>query len=121
MPSPRSILVSAAFVALAAFAKYCLYDLYGVGSFFVIIDEVTPKSGPMVLPGTTEPARTHFTGVAPIDGFLVLLLQFFWTGVNGQLPALSLFLVYMAGQCLAMHAMVVMEGMRAGNRGRVIS
>lgn len=36
-------------------------------------------------------------------------------------PTLQVFIVYMAGQCLALHTLVMVEGIRKGNRRRVVS
>jgi len=76
---------------------------------------------PPVLPSTSIPIRSHYTGIVALDEHLTKLVLVFWETAWGNVPALSLLAVYMAGQCLATHTIVVLEGLRAGNKGRIVS
>ncbi|PSN74963.1 hypothetical protein BS50DRAFT_671235 [Corynespora cassiicola Philippines] len=79
------------------------------------------EARPRLLPETGIPMRSKFTGIPALDEWLANLLVVFWPVGSGQNPALSTFVVYMAGQCLATHTLVVIEGIRGGNRTRFIS
>ncbi|KAK2000966.1 hypothetical protein LX36DRAFT_629559 [Colletotrichum falcatum] len=62
-----------------------------------------------------------FTSSRAMDGLLTMLVRFFQPIVAGRDPALTLFCVFMIGQVLALHVLVQLEGLRAGNRGKLIS
>jgi len=94
------------------------------GFFDLYYPAMEPQpNGVLLLPELQprEPMVTRFTGIPPLDQWLVGLLMFFHPIVAAQRPTLALFAVYMAGQCYATHTLVVLEGMRNGNRGRAIS
>ncbi|CAI4214124.1 unnamed protein product [Parascedosporium putredinis] len=74
-----------------------------------------------VLPDTEIPARTHFTGVPGVDHIFVQAVKFFYPCVVGQLPALPLFSLYFAGQVIALHSLLVLEGLRLGNKGTIFA
>lgn len=63
----------------------------------------------------------QFTTLKPLDSLLTLLVRFFQPIPNGNDIYLSLFTIFMAGQLLAVCVLVVVEGLRAGNRGKLIS
>ncbi|MCJ1300475.1 hypothetical protein MMC08_003272 [Hypocenomyce scalaris] len=77
--------------------------------------------GPHWLPGTKEPPRRLYIGIAPIDYQLTILAVFFWKVVDGSMPNGSLLAFHLAGQFGAAWTIVVLEGLRKGHRGRVIS
>jgi hypothetical protein len=79
------------------------------------------SASPRILPGSLTSLRSHYTGIYALDEWLVGLVIVFWETVCGSVPKLSLFAVYMAGQCLATHTIVTLEGLRVGNKGRAIS
>jgi hypothetical protein len=73
------------------------------------------------LPLTEEPIRKFYTGIDTIDKQLQVLAVFFWTMVTGDNPAASTQIVHFAGQFAAAYVLVVLEAMRYGNKGRIIS
>ena len=77
--------------------------------------------GPRLLPGTKEPVRTVYTGVPAIDYQLTVLALFFWENVDGSNPAASLFCFYFATQVACGWGLLMIEGLRYGNRGTLIS
>ncbi|KAK2055078.1 hypothetical protein LY76DRAFT_618815 [Colletotrichum caudatum] len=62
-----------------------------------------------------------FTSSKALDSLLTMLVRFFQPILTGKDPALTLFCVFMAGQVLALHVLLQLEGLRAGNRGKLIS
>lgn len=77
--------------------------------------------GEPTLPDTGERLRAHYTGLAALDAVLTILVRFFYSCAVGESPALSFFTVYFAGQILPWHAMLVLEGLRKGNKGTALS
>ncbi|KAJ9138202.1 hypothetical protein NKR23_g8629 [Pleurostoma richardsiae] len=117
-----SFLAKTVFVLLAASAADSIIGLNIRNGFFALNDSLMAQR-PLLLPqpGPPLPMRTRYTALAPLDAHLSGLLMFFWPAVTGELPALSLFAVYMAGQIVPAHALVMLEGLRGANRGRVTS
>ncbi|KAL0936021.1 uncharacterized protein CTRU02_208236 [Colletotrichum truncatum] len=62
-----------------------------------------------------------FTSVKQLDALLTLLVRFFQPIVTGNDLPLTLFCVFMGGQVLALHMLILIEGMRFGSRGKIIS
>lgn len=77
--------------------------------------------GPRVLPGTTAPLRTSYTGIYRLDQQLAALCLFFWQLVDGSQPNASLLSFHFAGQIAAGWGILTMEKLRSGNRGRIIA
>ncbi|KAI8201555.1 Epoxide hydrolase aurD [Colletotrichum sp. SAR 10_76] len=62
-----------------------------------------------------------FTTVRQLDSLLTMLVRFFQPIVHGTDLPLTLFSIFMAGQLLAVHMLIIVEGMRAGNRSKIVS
>ena len=78
-------------------------------------------SGPHLLPGTDQPLKTVYTGLKALDYQLTVLALFFWELVDGSLPDASLFCFHFATQVACGWGLLMVEGLRHGNRWRVIS
>ena len=89
--------------------------------WIVALGSVGGEKPASVLPGTSEPLRLAYTGVAGIDQQLVTLFQAFWPVVDGTAPSLSLFSVFFFGEITGVWALLLLEGIRSGNRGRAFS
>jgi hypothetical protein len=76
---------------------------------------------PHVLPGTTAPLRRTYTGIEAVDARLAVLGSLFWVVVDGSAPNASLHGFMFAGQMAAAWGLLVLEGARRGNKGRLIS
>lgn len=110
----------AALVFLSAAGYYTTwYFIFNNGT----IDHVAHvrKLDPQLLPGTKEPVRTVYTGVPAIDHQLTFLTLFFWEIVNGSHPSASLFSFYFATQVASGWGLLVIEGLRPGNRWSLVS
>ncbi|KZL87404.1 hypothetical protein CI238_03970 [Colletotrichum incanum] len=97
------------FVSILYLAKVAINDLSVANGLLDAIQEQ--------LRG--EPIQ--FTSVKFLDALLTMLVRFFQPILTGKDPALSLFCIFMAGQLLAVHVLVQVEGLRTGNRGKLIS
>ncbi|KAK8139144.1 hypothetical protein PG984_002524 [Apiospora sp. TS-2023a] len=82
------------------------------------------------LPGGPEPFKRHWLGLAPVDGLLNFLVAFFSAivdGANGTGPDGKvewngyLFYVWGMSQFIAAWAVLLLESLRVGNRGRLVS
>ena len=73
------------------------------------------------LPRTTKPLRRFYTGISPIDHQLSSLILFFWPVTDAHLPTLTLFWVNFCGEMVIAWTLIMLEGMRKGYRGRLIS
>ncbi|KAF6815178.1 hypothetical protein CSOJ01_03630 [Colletotrichum sojae] len=63
---------------------------------------------------------TRFTSIKPVDAILTLLVAFFKPIADGNDVPLTLFSVVFAGQIVPLYLLVLVEGMRVANRGRLI-
>lgn len=77
--------------------------------------------GPHVLTGTNAPIKQRYTGIRSLDNQLGVLTVFFWELVDGSLPHASLHAVRFGMQVMVAWGLVMVEGMRAGNKGLIIS
>lgn len=77
--------------------------------------------GPHVLPGTHAPLKTSFTGIKKVDYQLGVLGLYFWQMVDGSRPDGSLLCFHFAGQFAACWGLLMIEGRRYGNRGKLVS
>lgn len=113
---PKPILPTVALLAISAFGYYSILGLIernGWGDAIrAAMEEGTLPDG--------EPIRTHYTGVAGLDEFLAVLVRFFYSCTTGERPALSAFTVYFAGQIVPLYGVVVLEGLRPGNKGTIL-
>ena len=77
--------------------------------------------GPRILPGTKIPLKTTYVGIEKVDYQLTVLDLFFWEMVDGSRPDASLFCYQFAGQVFTGWGLLMVESLRRGNIGRVIS
>ena len=107
-----------ALLAISAFGFYSIIGLTERNGWGPLL-RATLEDNP-TLPDTGEPLRTHYTGIAVLDALLTILVRFFYSCAVGERPALSVFTAYFAGQVLASHAVLVLEGLRTGNKGAAL-
>lgn len=79
------------------------------------------KDRPGFFPNTDYPAREVFTGVAGLDAALWNLIRAFHPCVSGEAPTLSFMTAWFGGQIIPLHAVLMIEGIRSGNRGGVFA
>lgn len=103
--------------ALAFYFTWYLYLNNGTVDHTIRISGI----GPQILPGTTAPLRTFYTGIEWIDYQLTVLCLLFWELVDGSQPNASLLLFHLGGQTAALWGLLMMEKLRSGNKGRIIT
>lgn len=77
--------------------------------------------GPYVLPGSSIPILTSFTGISIVDKALTLAGVMFANVTDGSAPASSLYGFQFAGQLVPMFTIMLVEAARRGNGGNVMS
>ncbi|KAH0422633.1 hypothetical protein CcaCcLH18_12711 [Colletotrichum camelliae] len=100
---------TAVFLANFYLAKVAINDLGNANG----LNDVVMK--------TLEAEPITFTTVRQLDSLLTMLVRFFQPIVQSTDLPLTLFSIFMAGQLLAVHMLIIVEGMRAGNRGKIVS
>jgi len=99
------------------------YGTWGLGGrnglFGGIIDIV--KQQDALFPGSTAPLLRKYTGIGSIDRQLQILVIFFSPVVDGRNGDLVLFSILGAGQFGGAWVLLMMESLRLGNKGRMIS
>lgn len=110
------------FIGCSLFGVYAtLGALPKTGAGLILRDLASGKA--TVLRGAPEPFRRIYTGVAPVDKTLSILVGFF-AGLLSDPGAgwdASAFVVWMIGQAGGAWTLLLLEGLRAGNRGRAVS
>lgn len=119
--APSLRIAGIALVSLSISAGvYGLFGLGFAGGLMKILQAVIGDSNSS-WPGTTSPFRRTFTGVSPIDAWLTNLNPFFAHLADGSDANLSLFWLFMFGQYGVAWALVLMESLRVGNAGKIVS
>lgn len=114
------VAVTAALAAIGIFGYFSILGLIQRNGWADMFAEAIAQEK-VKLSDMNESSKTGFIGIAPLDFFLDQLIRFFYPCVSGERPELSLFAAYFAGQVLPLHTAVVLEGLRKGNKGTIIS
>lgn len=109
-------------VALAAAAGYCIIGLQQKSGWFDLVNAFG-ASHPTQLPGTglDSTLRTEFMGFPAVDFHIAGVIRSFYAMVSGEHQPTTVFSFWFTGQLLAIQALQMLEGLRAGNRGKLIS
>ena len=111
-------------------AKFALPFLCGAGfygTWYLLLNNGTTDlmrtvgDESKLLPGTKAPILSFYTGIEAIDHQLAVLDVFFWELVDGSHPDTSLFCYQFAGQIFSGWSLLMIEGLRKGNKWRVVS
>ncbi|ROV88132.1 hypothetical protein VMCG_10420 [Cytospora schulzeri] len=113
-------------VILAACAAFGAYGTMGAGLRNGLFDSMTKSVGRDVedkyFAGGPAPYKTAYTGVEAIDDHLITLVAFFIYIIDGPKTwGVVLVYWYLMAQLCAGWMLLSMEGLRQGNRGRVVS
>src|SRR5690349_20239210 len=104
---------------LTVFGGYALYGFNFGNDFFEILRRFIDQKQ---LPNDGIPNEyTSLTGLKYFDDLLSNFVLFFWPCVNGDHPDISLFGMLFIGQSVAAWTLTMLEGMRTGNAGQLIS
>ena len=113
---PRPITATAVLACVTAFAIISILDLTRRNGFASMTSETRGVPGAPLHDAPNEPSLTTFVGIEPIDTVLRILVGFFYPCVNGKHPELSLLCVLFCGQMLPLHTIMMLEGLRSGNK-----
>ncbi|OCK81412.1 hypothetical protein K432DRAFT_295554 [Lepidopterella palustris CBS 459.81] len=72
------------------------------------------------LPGIISPLGQNFTNIPFLDAHLTRQNIWIWTVASGKRPGLSLHAYLFAGQFVAGWGVLMLEGVRKGNEGRIV-
>ena len=108
---------------LISLSAYAFYATWGISLWDGTLNHMLDIRGAAIplIPGTKEPLRLHFTGIAPIDYWYTIMVLFFWEAVDGSHPATSLTGIYFLGQLVGIWTLVYVEGNRIGNQGLIVA
>lgn len=110
-------------IALCLLSIIAVDSMYGLifrnGYYNALID--LRDHGPYVLPGSNTPIKRSYTGISLLDYWLTVMQCVLANVTDGSAPHLSLFAFHFAGQLLAVTSVVMIEGMRRGNKHTALS
>ncbi|KAH6654100.1 hypothetical protein BKA67DRAFT_535438 [Truncatella angustata] len=109
------------FLALSAFGGYATLGALGKNGLGAVLRDVLTGSR-SALVGAPEPFKRSYTGISRVDRQLSTLVAFFSAAIDGDVPPENL-LVFVWGmsQFAAGWTLMLLESLRAGNSGRVVS
>lgn len=128
MPSSTSAARFITIALLAGCSAFGAYATLGTSSRNGLFEALSKAAGSEVkakskhFPGGPTPYKLTYTGVTAIDDTLVVLNAFFsviLSDANSQ--DVSWVLRYLSTQFLAGWLLVYVEGLRRGNKGRIVS
>lgn len=105
---------------LSGAAVHCLFNLGFKNGLFNTIGTLVDGEKPL-WPGSEEYLITKYTGIKAIDNQLTTLDIFFAPISDRRSKALNLFALYGLGQFGAGWTLLVLESLRRGNQGRIVS
>lgn len=117
---------AATVAVLAACSIFGAYGTFGAGIQNGLFDSITKSSGCGVkdkyLLGGPAPYKTTYTGFAAVDSPLTTMIAFFTYIIDGP-KTWDVVLVYwyLMAQFCAGWTLLSLEGLRKGNRGRIVS
>ena len=112
--------LQATLVVMSCLALYCTWGLMASNGTLEMLDKIRGQTPPLV-PGTEAILKTKYTGIGPLDHLLTTLTITFYQAVDGSLPHVSLQSFHFGGQIFAIWGLLLLEGIRKGNQGKLIS
>ncbi|KAI1492104.1 hypothetical protein F5X96DRAFT_628363 [Biscogniauxia mediterranea] len=114
-PSTTNVVAALALALTHIFGLVALHGmLYRVGYFGALLQ--IWREGPHQLPDSSNSILTFYTGIGPLDRLLALASVMFSSVTDGSRPQLSLYAVHFGGQYLGILAVMMIEGLREGNK-----
>ena len=101
-------------------AVHCLFVVAIKNGLFSQITTLLEQKHAL-FPGSQSPLVRSYTGIAVIDGPLTFLVTFFAPIIEASSASLSLFSLFGLGQLGAVWTLLLLESLRVGNRGEVVS
>ena len=95
------------------------WQVYRHGWMDIVSDLLDASSTDAFLPLSERFILKRYTGWAGFDKLLALANVMFVNVVDGSTPQLSLYAFQFAGQLVPVFAIIMIEGLRSGNRNNV--
>lgn len=110
-------------VTLLLFGLLGFWGTWGVGgrTGFLGLIKDTLNAPVQLLPVVEQPVHHTYTGIPPVDALIRRLNVFLWPAIDGTWPGLCLVAWEFSGAFSASWMVAGLEGLRYGNRGRIIS
>ena len=114
---------NAAAASLLLLSLLGLWGTWGIGgrTGFLALIKDTLDAPVQLLPVVKEPVKHTYTAIPPVDALVRRLNVFLWSAIDGTWPGLCLVAWEFSGQFSATWMVAGLEGLRAGNRGKLIS
>lgn len=122
MSTPKN-LNTAASIALFLISLLGFWGTWGQGSrngFLKLIKERLTSDAKR-LPSVEVPLKLVYTFIPPVDALIRRLNVFLWPAIDGAWPGLSLVAWEFSGQFSATWMIAGVEGLREGNRGKLLT
>jgi hypothetical protein len=94
--------------------------LAGSNGTVAMLEALAKQDAPL-LPGSSDLLLRTYTGIAPIDRQLTVLVTFFAPVLDPKNGALTVFSIFGLGQFGGAWMLMMMESMRMGNKGKIVS
>lgn len=106
---------------LLCLSAYGWFALFGFGYKNGSLSMISSQRVTGCVGDACVPFEEVFTGIPRIDQHLAVLLTFFWPVVDGSRVDASLHSFYFAAQGIAIWMATLIEGLRVGNKRRMVS
>ena len=118
--SRHNSLIAGFLIANFVFSVYRIWGTLWQNGYFEALIHLW-NHGPYVLPGSSNPILTTYTPIRPFDQLVTFSIVLFANVTDGSLPQFSLFAFHFTGQWASILIIVLLEGLREGNKGLFIS
>lgn len=124
-PTTHRWLTIAILAGCSAFGAYATFGTASQNGLLAAISKavgsnVKPKS--KHFPGGPAPYKIMYTGITGVDEYLLTLISFFTIILDGPKTQDVVWVTrYMLTQFLAGWVLISLEGLRQGNKGRIVS
>lgn len=108
-------------VATFLFSFNALWGTLYRNGYISALLSLSDNGPPYMLPGTSIPLLLRYTGIPWSDKVAAFAVVIFANVTDGSMPQLSLLAFHLSGQFAVIVSLVLIEGMRAGNRGGLMS
>ena len=114
---------NAAAASLLLLSLLGILGTWGTGSRnnFLAIVKDTLQAPVQLLPAANQPVKRTYTLIPPVDALVRRLNVILWPAIDGTWPGTCLVAWEFSGQFSTTWMIAGLEGLRAGNKGRLIS
>src|SRR5438874_1494022 len=107
-------------VALAALGVYSMVLHPFSNGFYEAVGSIRDEF-PKILPASNATLVDFYTGIEPLDYFLTTMQIVFSSIFDMSAPGMTVLAFYFAGQVVPVLVVMMIEGLREGNKGEIVS